>query len=144
MRAEMRAASENEAQNNAPQLNIQRSGAESARQFNLNIVKNKLAKESSTKFDISLVLFQAAASTDVKRGENRGRRINDANIVRQVKKIGSWDGADDKKISFRLPNKNGNFDVMRDGGFVIIAEPNDLSGAISATRWDFKRGFKPE
>ena len=141
LRAEMKRSEEKQ---NAPQLTLRRE-SESAdeRNFSLNIkpAQNKPTKESE--FKLSVVIFLASADTDIKRGENRGKTLHEANIVREVKEIGKWNGKADQKFSFQLPEQKNGFDVLRDGGVVVIAETNDLSGVVAATRWDFKRGFKP-
>ena len=142
LRAEMKLIEEKQ---NAPQLTLLRK-SESAdeRNFSLNIKPAQNKNERDSEFKISVVIFQASADTHVKRGENRGKTLREANIVREVKEIGKWNGKADEKFSFQLPEQKNGFDVLRDGGVVVIAEPNDLSGVIAATRWDFKRGFKPE
>jgi hypothetical protein len=43
--------------------------------------------------DVWFVTYLRRESTDVARGENRGRRLTDYNIVRHVKRIGGWDGS---------------------------------------------------
>ena len=140
LRAEMK---RNQNDKSAPQL-ILKQDSEGERNFSLNIKPAENKNNKKSEFKLSFVVFQSFANTDIKRGENRGKTLREANIVREVKKIGSWDGKAVKKFSFQLPKQKNGFDVLRDGGVVVIAEPNDLSGGVAATRWDFKRGFKPE
>ncbi len=42
--------------------------------------------------DVWFVTFNRRHSTEVARGENRGRRLTEYNIVRSVRRLGGWDG----------------------------------------------------
>ncbi len=140
LREEMKQSAKNQS---APQLKLTREG-NGKRNFSIRIEPAQNKNATNSKFNLSVVIFQSFASTEIKRGENRGKTLREANIVLDVKKIGGWDGKVGRKFSFQLPEQKNGFDVLRDGGVVVIAEPNDLSGAVAATRWDFKRGFKPK
>ena len=41
---------------------------------------------------VYLVMFDDDHDTDVARGENRGRSIHNANVVREYRKLGTWSG----------------------------------------------------
>ncbi len=43
--------------------------------------------------DVVLVRYDSAHVTEVARGENHGRTLDDANVVRHVELIGQWQGA---------------------------------------------------
>ena len=47
-----------------------------------------------------LVLFDCKHSTAVRSGENRGKAITSANVVRSIHEIGTWRG---KKMEITLP-----------------------------------------
>lgn len=51
---------------------------------------------------IQLAHFQPKVSVDIKRGENRGRKIEYTNIVSGWKKIGDWDGKSEITMSYDL------------------------------------------
>ena len=129
----------------SPRLSLRRAGV---RDFSVRLERGEEAKRNSekeVKFDVMVVLYQASAETQVERGENRGRRLRDANIVRSVIPLGQWNGEDGGEMAFSLPAKEGGFDVVRDGGFVVVAESHIVGeGTTGATRWDFKRGFSPQ
>lgn len=42
--------------------------------------------------DIWLVMFDPQLTQEIERGENRGRTITYHNVVRQVRRLGAWDG----------------------------------------------------
>ena len=130
----------------SPRLSLRR--AEGGRDFSVRLERGEEAKGGSrkgVKFDVMVVLYQAGAETSVERGENRGRRLRDANIVRSVISLGQWDGVNGEEKAFSLPAEDGGFDVVRDGGFVVVAESHVVGeGTTGAARWDFKRGFAPK
>lgn len=43
--------------------------------------------------DVYLALFDARHTTNIRRGENGGRALTYTNVVRSLRKIGTWDGA---------------------------------------------------
>jgi hypothetical protein len=49
--------------------------------------------------DIYMVVFDSEHVTDIKRGENTGKTITNRNVVRTLKRIGSWDGKSTKLSS---------------------------------------------
>jgi hypothetical protein len=44
--------------------------------------------------DVSLIAYRHSAVTSIGRGENSGRTINEANIVRSIRALGRWQGQD--------------------------------------------------
>ena len=129
----------------SPRLSLRRVRG---RDFSVSLSRGDDAKRGTrkgVKFDVMVVLYQASAATNVERGENRGRRLVDSNIVREVIPLGSWDGKDGESLSFSLPAAADGFDVVRDGGFVVVVEPHVVGeGTTGAARWDFKRGLAPK
>ena len=127
----------------SPRLFLRRAGD---RDFSVRLERGEGARRGTgrgVKFDVMVVLYRAAAETRVERGENRGRKLRDANIVRSVIPLGQWDGKDGEEISFSLPAEEEGFDVVRDGGFVVVAESHVVGeGSTGAARWDFKRGLQ--
>jgi hypothetical protein len=56
--------------------------------------------------DIHMVIYDKEHTTDIRRGENSGKSITNRNVVRSVKKIGSWTGSE---TSMSLPlDDNGD------------------------------------
>ena len=52
---------------------------------------------------VQLVRYEPEASVDIRRGENAGRTISYANIAREWKVIGEWDGS--KPLSLKARAK---------------------------------------
>jgi hypothetical protein len=44
-------------------------------------------------FDVNLLTYRSAASTPVTGGENSGRKLDEFNIVRSIRRLGSWEGS---------------------------------------------------
>jgi hypothetical protein len=44
--------------------------------------------------DVLLIAYRHAAVTSIGRGENAGRTLNEANIVRSIRTLGHWEGQD--------------------------------------------------
>ncbi len=76
-------------------------------------INDQLADES-----IVIALVQKRATTDVKRGENSGRKLHHINIVRQFKSV-----KNKNDIEFNLPGEKNNF-------FIVALLQNDKSGFI--------------
>ncbi|MBC8268084.1 MAG: DUF1223 domain-containing protein [Rhodospirillaceae bacterium] len=56
--------------------------------------------------DIHMVIYDREHTTDIRRGENSGKSITNRNVVRSLKKIGSWTG---NETSLSLPlDDNGD------------------------------------
>ncbi len=52
-----------------------------------------LPETAGTGAEVWLVIFVREHTTKVVRGENHGKTLTNHNIVREVRKVGSWDGA---------------------------------------------------
>jgi len=76
-------------------------------------INDQLADES-----IIIALVQKKATTDVKRGENGGRKLNHINIVRQFQFA-----KNNSSMEFQLPGEKNNF-------FIAALLQNDKSGFI--------------
>ena len=88
------------------------------------IVLSISGPEPDAPHDIVLVTYDATHRTEVKRGENRGKVLENRNVVRALAKIGEWRGGSMKK-SVDLAGMAG------DGGCaVLIQQPG--SGPILA------------
>ena len=77
---------------------------------------------------IWLAIFDREESTPVKRGENAGRDLSGYNIVRELRKLASWDG---RAQSLRLDLAGGMPEGM--GGAILIqaADQGPILAALS-------------
>ena len=71
--------------------------------------------------DVLLVRYDSRHDTPVSRGENRGRTMTNYNVVRDFRKIGTWNGEESQIMlnDVDLVGPHG-----QDGCAVIIQEPN--------------------
>ena len=58
------------------------------------------AQASGKRSDVLLVSYLREATSHIGRGENSGRTLQEFNIVRSIKRLGSWNGS---ACTFRLP-----------------------------------------
>ena len=65
---------------------------------------------------VMMVLFDRAHTTRIKRGENAGKTLTYHNVVRAMRKIGTWDG---KAQTIRVPWHTAGHDG-RDGCVVLV------------------------
>lgn len=75
--------------------------------------------------DVFMVVFDKEHTTDVKRGENRGKTITNRNVVRSLKRIGSWRG-EAARISSAL---GGSGDAC-----AIIVQSRDTGAILGAAK----------
>jgi hypothetical protein len=57
-----------------------------------NLLASLPATASRGTVDVNLVTYLSAASTSVRGGENGGRKLDEFNIVRSIRRLASWDG----------------------------------------------------
>jgi hypothetical protein len=50
------------------------------------------AQDAKAACDVTLVAYQRRAVSTIGRGENAGRTLTESNIVRAVRRLGTWDG----------------------------------------------------
>ncbi|MGC1386686.1 MAG: DUF1223 domain-containing protein [Steroidobacteraceae bacterium] len=53
--------------------------------------------------DVVLIAFQRSASSRIGRGENAGRTLEEYNVVRDLRRLGRWDG---EKRQYRFPARS--------------------------------------
>lgn len=94
------------------------------------IVKVGAAKVSG-EYDVTFVTFDKPHVTKVKRGENRGRTLVNANVVRELDVIGKWSG---KPVEFvvSLEGKDG------DGGCAVIVQKGGPGSVLVAASLPFE------
>ena len=79
---------------------------------------------------VLLVGFDRLHTTPVGRGENAGRSLQEANIVRSLRRIGSWDGA---RLSLTAPVPDGERAAI-----LLQAADGRIIGAALSTAGDSK------
>ncbi len=90
----------------------------SASTGNNKIIVDYAINDQSPEENILIALVQKQATTDVKRGENGGRKLHHINIVRQFQLV-----KNKNLIEFKLPGEKNNF-------FIVALLQNDTSGSI--------------
>jgi len=82
-------------------------------------------------FDVTFVTFDRPHTTVVRRGENRGLTLVNANVVRELAVIGTWSG---KPGEYRvsLAGKKG------DGGCAVIVQKRGPGRILTAARLPFR------
>jgi hypothetical protein len=72
-----------------PQLSLRHVGE--------NITVEVGAGQITTPVDIYFVTYDDEQATDVTRGENLGKKLVNARVVREMRRIGRWDGTERRK-----------------------------------------------
>jgi len=73
--------------------------------------------------DVSLIAYRHSAVTSIGRGENSGRTINEANIVRSIRTLGRWQGQDGE---YRVPIDS----LPNDATDVAVLVQSETQGSI--------------
>ncbi len=81
-------------------------------------------------YDVTFVAFDKPHTTKVRRGENRGQTLINANVVRELAVVGKWSG---KAATYRvsLAGKKG------DGGCAVIVQNRGPGRVLTAARLPF-------
>lgn len=74
------------------------------------------AQRAAGEAEVLLAVFQPHAAIDIHRGENAGRRLEYHNIVRELVRLGTWDGRTPFRTRARVPD---GFHVA-----VLVQRPN--------------------
>lgn len=74
---------------------------------------------------IHLVRYQPSQTVEIERGENRGKTLEYANIVREWHVVGQWDGADDLSLEA---------DVSGDMPVVVLVQRAKSGAVLGAAR----------
>ena len=83
-------------------------------------------------YDVTFVTFDKPHTTKVRRGENRGQTLVNANVVRELAVVGKWSG---KAATYRvsLAGKKGN------GGCAVIVQKRGPGRVLAAARLPFEQ-----
>lgn len=82
------------------------------------------ASGAAERATVWLVLFDRSHTTDIRRGENGGRKITYHNVVRRVMPLGTWEG---EKKSVALPAAEAGRD-----GCAVLVQSNQTGRIIGA------------
>lgn len=86
--------------------------------------------EDAGAYDLVMVTFDEKHVTEVTRGENSGKQLVNAHVVRSMKTLASWDGGDTSH-TFKLPTAAG------DGGCAVLLQRKGGGPIIAAAALDF-------
>lgn len=105
-----------------PPLTLRRDG--------MNLIVSIGAGQASGAYDVTFVTFDKPHVTKVKRGENRGRTLVNANVVRELAVVGSWSGKP-TEFTISLEGKDGN------GGCAVIIQKRGPGTVLAAASMPF-------
>jgi hypothetical protein len=83
-------------------------------------------RQDSERYDVNLIAYLPQAATNVGRGENSGRTLQEFNIVRQFRALGVWNG---RESVFRVPVGSFPGDATR----VAVLLQRDQQGPIAGS-----------
>ena len=88
------------------------------------------AGEANGVYDIVFVTFDKNHSTEVKRGENRGKTLVNARVVREYDMLGSWSG---EPVNLRIPiaGRPGN------SGCAILVQKREYGEIVAVVSLPF-------
>jgi hypothetical protein len=83
-------------------------------------------------YDVVFVTFDKPHVTEVQRGENRGQKLKNSNVVRELTVLGAWTG---KGVSYDVPlaGKDG------DGGCAILIQRRGQGPVLAAAKLAYAR-----
>jgi len=96
------------------------------------IVAKISAARTSETYDIVFVTFDKEHQTAVKRGENRGRNLINARVVREYEMLGNWNGSP-VDLTIPIAGRPG------DGGCAILVQKRGYGEIIAAVSLPFER-----
>jgi hypothetical protein len=88
------------------------------------------AGEAPGAHDILLVTYDKPHRTEVRRGENEGRVLVNANVVRSIRKVGEWNGEPVDTVVSAGP-KSGN------GGCAVLVQRSGFGPIVAAAAQPF-------
>jgi hypothetical protein len=87
------------------------------------------ASGDSRRCDVDLVAYVSRSATPISRGENSGRTLIEFNVVRQLLRLGEWEG---KGATFRIRRNALPDDADRVAVLVQESHQGPVVGAVSA------------
>ncbi len=107
----------------APEIKMRRDG--------MNLIISVGAAKASGDYVVTMATFDKPHVTKVKRGENRGKTLVNANVVRELVKIGDWNGKA-AEYTFSLDGTDG------DGGCAILIQKKGQGPVLAAASMPFQ------
>jgi len=85
-------------------------------------------RDERHRHDVNLVAYLPQSTTKIGSGENSGRSLTEFNVVRQIRRLGTWDGS---PIEFRVSMASIPSDASRVA--VLIQQPDGgpIAGATT-------------
>jgi hypothetical protein len=85
-------------------------------------------RQDRERYDVSLIAYLPQATTNVGRGENSGRTLQEFNIVRQLRTLGVWNG---RESVFRVPTGSFPGDATRVAVLLQRAQQGPIAGSAT-------------
>lgn len=92
------------------------------------------AAQLSVPASLWFVTYTYEEASDIKAGENRGKRMVTTNVVRSLRKLGMWSGAAEDRIIAL----NSDEIARKPDACAIIANEAEFGPVVAAAAWDFK------
>jgi len=89
------------------------------------VLPTRRASGAAERASIWLALFDRSRTTDIRRGENGGRKLTYHNVVRSLTRLGKWDG---EAMRIAVPVPAAGSDGGRDGCVILVQ--SDQTGRI--------------
>jgi hypothetical protein len=87
------------------------------------------ARQNRERYDVYLIAYLPQATTSVGRGENSGKKLQEFNIVRQLRTLGAWNG---RESVFRVPMSSFPSDATRVALLLQQAQQGPIAGSATA------------
>ena len=85
-------------------------------------------RQNRERYDVNLIAYLPQAATNVGRGENSGRTLQEFNIVRQFRSLGVWNG---RESVFRTPVDSFPGDATRVAVLLQRAQQGPIAGSAT-------------
>jgi hypothetical protein len=92
------------------------------------VLPKRQASGAAERATVWMVLFDHSHTTDIRRGENGGKKLTYHNVVRQLVRLGDWDG-EPKRIALAMP---ANGPAGQRDGCAIIVQSNQTGRILGA------------
>jgi len=94
------------------------------------LVINLPERAAQSDYDVNVVAYLPEAATPVGRGENSGRTLTEFNIVRELRRVATWDG---KQSMLRLPLASFPADATQVAVLLQQSKQGSIVGSAVAT-----------
>ena len=94
------------------------------------LVINLPERAAQSDYDVNVVAYLPEAATPIGRGENSGRTLTEFNIVRELRRVATWDG---KQSVLRLPLASLPADATQVAVLLQQSKQGSIVGSAVAT-----------